>query len=356
MAARIFARLARLGGGLASAGVVGGSYALSESVKPPAHAARPSLQLNAAIGADKTAPHFRVFRRDGAAASLDDVVAAFDGADVVLMGEAHDDPVAHQLELYMLIRADQRSRENGGARRVVLSLEQFERDAQLALDEYARSLIREQDMLMDARPWGNYALDYRALVEYAKAAQLRVVAANVPRRYVSAAGTRGLGFLAAELDARAKALLPPLPIPPVSADYRAHFEWAHGKPAAMVAEAGAAPQDAGSGGCPYIGLNAQQDTLLDPIMLWDAGMAHAIRAASRGAETLVLHVCGSFHSEFKLGIAEFLEHYGQARDRVLSVTIYPEETLAFDPLRHTNAGDWVILTDAALPRSHETRH
>lgn len=351
---RIVSRLARLGGGLLG---VGASYALTESGKSPAAAARPALQLNAAIGADKSAPHFRVFRRDGTTASLDDVVAAFDNAEVVLMGEAHDDPVAHQLELYMLIRADQRSREGGGTRRVVLSLEQFERDAQLALDEYTAGLIREQDMLMDTRPWGNYALDYRALVEYAKAAQLRVIAANVPRRYVSAAGTKGLGFLATGLDARAKALLPSLPIPPVSADYKAHFEWAHGKPTAMVGEGvpdgGRAAE---GGGCPYIGLNSQQDTLLDPIILWDSGMAHAIRSASRGAETLVLHVCGSFHSEYGLGIAEFLEHYGQAREKVLTVTIYPEDKLVFDPLRHTNAGDWVILTDATLPRSHETRH
>jgi uncharacterized iron-regulated protein len=355
MSNRSLKAIARLAGLASGFGAVSASYALTDSVKATAPAARPALQLNAAIGADKSAPHFRVFRKDGTTASLDDVVAAFDGAEVVLMGEAHDDPVAHQLELYMLIRADQRSRDGGGTRRVVLSLEQFERDAQLALDEYTAGLIREQDMLMDARPWGNYAVDYRALVEYSKAAQLRVVAANVPRRYVSAAGTKGLGFLATDLDARGKALLPPLPLPSVSADYRAHFEWAHGTPAATVAEGGAAPAAEG-GGCPYIGLNAQQDTLLDPIMLWDSGMAHAIRAESRGAETLVLHVCGSFHSEFKLGIVEFLEHYGQDRSKVLSVTIYPEEKLEFDPVRHTNAGDWVILTDAALPRSHKTRH
>lgn len=351
-----------------------------EAPTPPS-----KLKLNKSIGSDCAAPHFRVYRgADGSAVSLDDVVAAFGAADVVLVGEAHDDPVAHQLELYLLIRAEQQSR-----RQVVLSLEQFERDAQTVLDEYLRGSVREQDMLMDARPWVNYAQDYRPMVEYARRCGLPVVAANVPRRYVGIAGSKGLGQLQALLAPSALALLPPLPVGEVSSDYRDHFSWAHGmapEEAVLVGEAaegtatagGEQGEGGGGGGCPYIGLTAKQDTLLDPIILWDAGMADAIwqalgagaSAANRdaapgagggqaeGGGRLIFHVCGSFHSEFGLGICEFLVRgFGLPRERVCVVTIYPHEQIdKFEPHRHSHAGDFVILTDAALPRSHAVRH
>lgn len=76
---------------------------------------------------------------------------------------------------------------------MVLSLEMFEADVQTVLDEYVlRRAIREQDMLQDARPWRNYAMDYRPLVEYCREQGIRVVAANAPRRYVSLALAGGL--------------------------------------------------------------------------------------------------------------------------------------------------------------------
>jgi len=365
---------------------IAGFYA---SQSAPSAADAPPVKLSAAIGSDIAAPHFRVFRGDGRAASLDDVVASFDAADIVLIGEAHDDPVAHQLELYLLIRAHQRCSATPDARpdartltlagngtgaaprrrRLILSLEQFERDAQTVLDEYVGGTIREHDLLLDARPWANYGDDYRPLVEYAKRSGLRVLAANVPRRYVSLAGKHGLGELPALVAPAGRHLLPPLPLSAVSADYRAHFAWAHGSAAgsALTAaelaahEGASAGAGAGAEGCPYIGLTAKQDSLLDPIMLWDAGMADAIsRAAHVGPgeelnDALVLHVCGSFHSEYGLGICEFLGAMGVGRERVCVVTIYPREQIdAFEPRTHTNAGDFVILTDAALPRSHET--
>lgn len=317
-----------------------------------------------------------MFTKEGKTASLDDVVSAFGAASVVLLGEAHDDPVAHQLQLYLLIRAEQgsRPREGSPGRPVILSLEQFESDVQTVLDEYLAGTIREQDLLMDARPWSNYLVDYRPLVEYARRCGLPVIAANVPRRYVTLAGTKGLDRLPALVAPAGLSLLPPLPIAEVSADYRAHFSWAHGtapEEAVMAGEAAQlqrpAAEEGHGGGCPYIGLNAKQNTLLDPIILWDAGMAHAIMRAATGgnlaaptdqaasaSRPLVLHICGSFHSEFGLGIGEFLRNLGLSREGMCIVTMYPSDQIHnFDVERHMNAGDFVILTDASLPRSHE---
>jgi uncharacterized iron-regulated protein len=65
------------------------------------------------------------------------------------------------------------------------SLEMFERDVQIVLDEYVKDLITEKKFLDDSRPWNNYKTDYRPLVEYAKQNKLPVIAANAPRRYIN---------------------------------------------------------------------------------------------------------------------------------------------------------------------------
>ena len=108
-------------------------------------------------------------------------------ADVVFVGEQHDDPNTHRLEAAML---------DGLRRRRVtlaLSLEMFERDTQGGLDTYLSSGIAEKEFLESSRPWPRYATDYRMLVEMAKANGWPMIAANVPRRYASsvANGTDG---------------------------------------------------------------------------------------------------------------------------------------------------------------------
>ena len=112
-------------------------------------------------------------------------------ADVVFVGEQHDDFSTHRLERAIL---------EGVARRrgsVTLALEMFERDAQPSLDDYLAGRVSEPDFLKASRPWPNYATDYRPLVEFARAHKWRVVAGNVPRRYASQVSKGGLESLEA---------------------------------------------------------------------------------------------------------------------------------------------------------------
>ena len=70
-------------------------------------------------------------------------------------------------------------------------------------------------------------------------------------------------------------------------------------------------------------------------------------------EALVVHVCGSFHCEKRVGIAEMLSAYAPQPPSTLVVAMYPEtECHAFRP-QHEGAADFVILTDASLPRSYD---
>lgn len=266
----------------------------------------------------------------------------------------------------------------------MLSLEMFERDVQTVLDEYLRGLIREADMLQDARPWANYDKDYRPMVEFARAHGIPVAAANVPRRYVGAVG-RAEGTLASRAwPASAYALLPPLPLPNPSPPYMDHLladpavlrtdqlgiepsaPTATGPPAAAAAAASSSANAAAARACeeaavaskaarcPYIGLS-KREGLLQPMLLWDAGMAHSI-ATSLAAHPgrLVVHVCGSFHCEWRLGITEMLEATYRPGAKALVVVICPEDDCdTFDAEQHGGRADFVVLTDARLPRTHD---
>src|SRR6187549_1970408 len=95
-------------------------------------------------------------------------------ADAVFVGEQHDDPNTHRLELAIVEGL------TGRGIQVVVSLEMFERDVQPSLDRYTGGDTTEQQFLKESRPWPAYATDYRPLVEFAKAHKLPVIAANVP--------------------------------------------------------------------------------------------------------------------------------------------------------------------------------
>ena len=95
--------------------------------------------LSAAAGAQhaetpqsETPVHYRVYDGEGNPSSFDAVVAKALDSDVILVGEEHNDPIAHWLQVELL----KNLLEGSGDRPVALSLEMFERDVQHVVDEY----------------------------------------------------------------------------------------------------------------------------------------------------------------------------------------------------------------------------
>lgn len=201
--------------GAAAATVVGAGL----SRRPPrAEPAEPSLADQVAQSLPPPeqlgvgGAHFSCFRATGEPVTLAEVLAAAEQAEVLLFGETHDDPVAHQLELYLLMQIQAR-------RPCTLSLEMFETDVQPVVDEYLAGLIREADFMLDARPWTNYSADYRRMVEFSKAHGMPVSAANVPRRYIGAVGRDANALAHGAWPAATHERLPPLPLPTPSPSY-----------------------------------------------------------------------------------------------------------------------------------------
>jgi len=289
------------------------------------------------------------------------VVQAMRAADVVCVGETHDDPVAHQLEAFFAIEAAGEA-YGRGVNQVVLSLEMFETDVQPVLDEYINGIIRSKDMMQDARPWGNYPKDYSPLVEMARESGLDLLAANAPRRYVAAAARGGKAALL-ELPESSRQFLCPIPCPEPSSEYLAHFneEMLPAEHDQQLVAHDADEEVCDTEGCPYISFKANDEGMIDPVVLWDATMAHRIAERMKGVDAgdgFLMHVCGSFHCQRRLGIVEMLKHYAPEL-RVLVVTMYPEEDIKnFDQLEHGGKGDYVILTtqQSDLPPSRTQHH
>jgi uncharacterized iron-regulated protein len=290
-------------------------------------------------------------------------VEAGAGAQVVLLGEIHNDVQGHEAR-HAFVRALQSRPSPAAAANPatvrgggdpaapvcyphVISLEMLESDVQLVVDEYQMGLIPWDHFRRAARPWDNHERDYEPYLALARDCTFPVVAANPPRRYVNRVARLGMEGLDA-LSSEAFAFLPPLPVAPPSDLYRAQWD-------ALMGGAGGHGASAGAAGATGAGQGAAQGAAPsaapreDPVLLaqnvWDAGMAWAVaQAAQRHPAARVIHVAGSFHVEGGTGIPEHLALYLPGATPLIVVAYPGEADAPFDPERHGGRGDFVLLT------------
>jgi len=291
---------------------------------------------------------YRIYTNAGAPATLDDLIAAMAEADVVILGEQHDDSTTHALQRRLFQAADALDRP------AVLSLEMFERDVQPVLDEYLAGLIRERDFLAAARPWGNYVTDYRPVVEYARERGLPVLAANAPQRYVSRVSRLGPTSLDS-LGPDARATLPP-DVAPASEALAAEFNalmsgmMGHGGDSDDAAFDSTASDSTTSAAGAVHGSAPDLSNLLAAQNLRDAAMGHTIAThLDTHPGHRIVHLNGTFHSEGGLGVPEHLARY-RPGTRALVVTARPDDDFpALDPeaFRGTDGGFFIVVDPAA---------
>jgi uncharacterized iron-regulated protein len=319
-------------------------------VAAPLVSSGPSAPAAATVALDTVYEpgEYRVFTGAGQPATLDDVVAAMANHQVVFIGETHDDPTAHALQARLLERAWESYHTPSPAaieaRTVALSLEFFERDVQLVLNEYLADLITESAFLAASRPWPRYETDIRPLVEFSKAHGLPVIAANAPRRYATRVTRHGRESLE-DLPARALDYLPPLPYPQPSQAYR--DQW-------IAVMANVMRQEGTRCGIPVdhppapVGAHAQMGNQLHTQTLWDASMAWSIaRHLEAHPGALVLHLVGGFHVARGTGTPELLQLYLPGASHMIVVIRPVEDPDAFEPAPAGEWGDFVIQTERA---------
>jgi uncharacterized iron-regulated protein len=286
-----------------------------------------TVLLNYTVSAQTTDFPFRIYDSKGNTATLQQVVDAAGKSDVVFLGENHDDATAHYLQAEIF---KQTFEIYAKKRKIGLSMEMFERDVQTVVDEYLKDLITEKKFLDDSRPWNNYKTDYCPLIEFAKLNNLPVIAANAPRRYVNMVSRNGRESLN-QLSPEAKKWLAPLPYSAPSAEYSKKFNALMGN---MKGE-----------------MNAPSK-ILESQTLWDTTMAFSISEhLKKEKNALIIHLNGSFHTENRLGTAEQLLKFNPNAKITVVTMRYENDFTKFDKAKHENLGDFVILTDAKIPRS-----
>ena len=194
-------------------------------------------------------------------------------ADVLLIGEWHTHSAIHRFQTDFL-KARRNSTSN-----ITLSMEQFTREHQTTLDQYLNGEIGEQILMSQAAAWPNYESDYRALVEFSKANDVDVIAANAPKPFVQCIGRKGLPYL-----------------DQLSTEQRLWI--------AAEVDTGDSPYKEKFMASMHHGTPEQTEKQFAAQVTWDETMAESIvDYLASNPNKQVIHVAGKFHTEGGLGTA-----------------------------------------------------
>lgn len=254
-------------------------------------------------------------------------------ADVVFFGENHDDPETHRVELGLLDAIGRSGRS------VILSLEMFERDVQLLLNDYLANRMTETEFLAKSRPWDRYVTDYRPMVELAKANGWPVVASNIPRSMASAVGRKGLAALDTLTPAERSWAARDIQCPDDA--YRARFMETmrgHSSGGAVSSPADTLPTAAATRF--YLAQCIKDETMAESI----------VEARRRSPNATIVHYDGAFHSDFRQGTVDRVRR--RLPDlRMLVITAVPVIDLTTATLTsHADRADYIIFTKRIPPK------
>lgn len=266
-------------------------------------------------------PAYKLFTQEGKDVEYTKMIKALAKADVVLVGELHDNAIDHWLELQ--VAKDLYAVRND----LALGFEMFEADDQIVLDEYLTGVIEERHLLSEAKVWDNYKNDYKPLIELAKEKKLPAIATNVPRRYANLVYRKGIDALQT-LPEEAKKWIAPLPIEIdlTLPGYKSLASMSMG----------------GHGGAP------SNENMARSQAVKDATMAYFILKNRKG---LFVHYHGAYHSQNFEGIGWYLK---KAAPDLKIVTIHPVEQDSIEALEEKNrkTADFIIAIPKDMTKTY----
>ena len=267
-------------------------------------------------------PAYLIYTKDGKAIEYEKMIEKLKDADIIFIGELHNNPISHWLELE--ITKDMY--KNKTKKNMILGAEMFEADNQLILNEYLSGIISEKKFEAEARLWDNYKTDYKPLISFAKENKLHFTASNIPRRYASVVfkkGTEGLKALSSE----AKKYIAPLPF-----KYDPNL-----KCYADMIEMGKQMGHTG-------------DNFPKSQAVKDATMAHFI-LKDYNKKTVYIHYNGAYHSDNFEGI---VWHIKQAKPKLKIMTVSTVEQENINKLNEEEYGkaDFIITVPESMTKTY----
>ena len=328
----------------------------------PASAWSPLHESFDVAKAPRSLPMFAT--ESGAALDWQDLLEAVEWADVVILGEQHDDAVGHAVQLAVV--EDAVLHFPGTA----LSMEMLDREEQALVDDYLANFIK-RDMFLEqtastkwlriARDylaeeidhetfekrilrigWPDWESNYQPIIDAAKEAGSSVVAANTPwLRYMSVANREGYERLCTLTDVQKRLFARPKR--QSYKQYRQRF-WQ-----VMVGRAEGEPppppeEDAEEGAeAPHRQMTDEQVRgAFRGQLIMDATMADSIAEALRNGAEKVVHLVGQFHSDFEGGTVQELRRRKRGV-KILTVSMQRADAVALREDDHGRA-DIVIYT------------
>ncbi|NGN98767.1 ChaN family lipoprotein [Grimontia sp. S25] len=257
---------------------------------------------------------YRIASPMGEPYSVNKLASAVADADVVLIGEWHSHPGVHLFQAQFLASLTQQNPNTA------LSMEQFTRPEQAVLDAYLAGEFGENTLLSETNDWPNYEGSYRPLVEYAKANDLPVIAANAPKDIVRCIGREGKSYLD-KLSAEERGWVAKT-LSDEDSPYKEKFY------AAM-----------------FHGDETKTENQYQAQIAWDDTMAESIvDFLAENPSYQVMHIAGAFHVEGGLGIAARI----LARNPDLSIAVISPQT--DDAKRHSENGDYRLIVNSLPPQ------
>lgn len=270
--------------------------------------------------------------------TLQDIANDLKNYDVLIFGEEHNDSVTHYLQLKMFELLHTEFGKN-----IALSMEMFDRDVQVVMNEYLKGYIREKNFTKDARVWSNYR-DYRPMIEFAKEKDLDVICANAPGRYVNLAGRKGQEALL-ELSVEAKRSIPPLPYDTATGGY-------YNKLMALTQHTPLPSKDSTKATMPVMAMGSFN--LIMSQSLWDATMAYSIaQYIKNNKKQKVMQLNGKFHSDEGFGIVTQLKKYSPKMRTLIISTASDDSFPSINWNEYKQYGDYIIITDPSVPRTYK---
>lgn len=262
-------------------------------------------------------PAYRLFTAAGPPADYDQMLTELAQADVVLFGEQHNDALAHWLEL-QVAKDLMRLKKPG---QLVLGMEMFERDVQPLVGQYASGTLADTAFERQARPWPNYATDYRPLLQFSRENHLTVIGTNAPQPFARSVARGSLKALD-KLSGADRALLAPLPLK-VDYDLPGYKN--------MAAMFGGDSKAHGGGA----------QNIIQAQALKDATMAYFISTSRQPGQTL-LHLNGSYHSDHHDGIVAYLRQ-GNPTLRIRTLSVVSQAQLQTLEKDNVDVADFVVV-------------
>ncbi len=262
-------------------------------------------------------PAYILYNANGKKVSYKKMIRQLLEKDIVLIGEFHNNPISHWMELEITKDCKQ-------TRNLVLGAEMFEQDNQAALDLYLQGKLSPKGLDSMARLWKNYPTDYAPLVNFAKENNIVFAATNIPRRYAAIVSKGGFEALDT-IPAKEKTWMAPLPIA-YNADLPGYKNMltmmaGHGTPNMPKAQA-----------------------------IKDATMAYFILKYFVPGY-LFIHYNGSYHSENHDGIVWWLQ---QAKPgmKIATVTTVSQKDIKHLLKENKNKADFIICVDEDMTATY----